>query len=96
MDLYPQGWDFRPNALIFERCTMHVMKSHNTPVTPGSLAAQERLDEIAGLLAAGILRLNISQAQDAMAQAKKNSPNKREKQLDASARKSVHASRTRV
>ena len=73
---------------------MHDTKSHHHPATPGSLAAEDRLDEIAGLLAAGLLRLHIRQAETAIAQAKKNSPKKREKQLDAGAHKSVQASRT--
>ena len=65
---------------------MHVKKSHNHPAIPESPFAEERLDEIAGLLAAGILRLHISQARGAIAQAKKKRPEKREKQLDACAR----------
>ena len=54
-------------------------------------AIAQRLDEIAGLLASGILRLHIRQAQAAITQAKMKRPEKREKQLDACARKSVHA-----
>jgi hypothetical protein len=75
--------------------TTHLDTQPNSPSIAGSLSAAQRLDEIAGLLAAGILRLHISQAQAAIAQTKKNHP-ERENQLDAGARKSVHASRTRV
>ena len=73
---------------------MHDRKAHNHPAMPESPTVEERLDEIAGLLAAGFLRLHLRQAEAAIAQAKKNPSAKREKQLDAGARMSVHRTRT--
>lgn len=84
-----------PGNVSLESWTMHDRKAHH-PERVGSHAADQRLDEIAGLLAAGILRLHISRAQAAIAEAKKNPSARREKQLAARARKSVHRSRTRV
>ena len=65
------------------------MTTLHSQMASGNPAAGLHLDEIAGLLAAGILRLRLRGLADASETQKTF-----EKPLDAGARRSVHASRT--